>query len=403
MIILNNDQKAAENKICEWFFSGTKQVFVLSGYAGTGKTVLLTHCVKEALKLDDTATASFVTPTGKAATVLIKNGIYACTLHRLIYQSQTVEQKVEVNGKVITIEKLIFKRREHIDKAIKLIVVDEASMVSDEVLKDVLNFGVKVLLCGDGAQLPPVEGFNSFLKQPDYTLTAIIRQQEDNPIIKLSAFAREGKPIPFGSYSKRALVTYRQRFKGETRNGILTRCDQIICGLNRTRAKINAEVREISGRDGLPQDGEKLICTFNNWEQYIDKEQRFNLVNGIIGTAISPFYDKAQHMGFMQFKPDFLDPACPDALPFDTGIFENGEYRYKHGDAFGKFDENGDPTGVFTLNRFEFGYCISCHKAQGSEFNNVLVFDESFAFKEDRCRWLYTAITRAKENLILVR
>ena len=164
MIILNPDQKVADKKISEWYFKGTKQVFVLTGYAGTGKTALIKHTVLETLGLDDSFSAAFVTPTGKAATVLIINGVNACTLHRLIYQSQTIEQEVEVNGKKIKVEKLIFKRRESIDKAIKLIIIDEASMVSDEVLADILNFGVKVLLCGDDAQLPPVEGFNSFLK-----------------------------------------------------------------------------------------------------------------------------------------------------------------------------------------------------------------------------------------------
>ncbi|MDE5789259.1 MAG: AAA family ATPase, partial [Clostridia bacterium] len=104
-----------------------------------------------------------------------------------------------------------FRRRENIDKAIKLIVLDEASMVSDDMLSDLLNFGVKVLLCGDNAQLPPVEGFNTYLKNPDYTLTAIVRQQQDNPIIKLAQLAREGKPIPFGNFGDKAFVLYGRK------------------------------------------------------------------------------------------------------------------------------------------------------------------------------------------------
>lgn len=403
MLILNADQTAADKKISEWFFKGSKQFFVLSGYAGTGKTALLKHVVKETLGLDDLYSAAFVTPTGKAATVLIKNGVSACTVHRLIYQSQTVEQEVEVGGKKIKVERLVFRRRENIDKAIKLIVLDEASMVSDDVLSDIANFGVKVLLCGDNAQLPPVEGFNSFLKEPDYTLTQIVRQQQDNPIIRLSTLAREGKPIPFGNFGDAAFVLYGRKFAGGQRERLLKRSDQIICGLNKTRAKLNEEMRRILGFEGLPQNGDKLICTLNNWETFIDGGARFNLVNGIIGTAIDPFYDLNQHMGFTQFKPDFLDETCPEALPFDTGVFEDGAYRYKHGDTFAKFDENGEATGVFTLNRFEYGYCISCHKAQGSEFDNVIIFDESFAFKEDKSRWLYTALTRARKKLILIR
>ena len=401
MIILNADQAAADDKIRDWFLKGTKQVFVLTGYAGTGKTALLKHAVLNTLKLDDLYSAAFVTPTGKAATVLIKNGVSACTVHRLIYQSQTVEQEIEINGKKIKVERLTFRRRESIDKSIKLIVLDEASMVSDEVLADILNFGIKVLMCGDDAQLPPVEGFNSFLKSPDYTLTQIVRQQQDNPIIRLSELARKNKSIPFNSGGAAAVIPFR-KFTGEWRKSA-QRCDQIICGLNKTRTKINDEIRVAKGFYGLPQNGDKLICTLNNWEQFIDGAMRFNLVNGIIGTAIEPFYDINEGMGFTQFKPEFLDEKCPDALPFDIGIFTDGEYRYKHGDTFAKFDENGEATGVFTLNRFEYGYCISCHKAQGSEFDNVVILDESFAFKEDKNRWLYTAITRARKNLILVR
>jgi len=404
MITLNADQKNADNKIKDWFFNGTRQVFVLTGYAGTGKTSLLKHTVLETLALVDGESAAFVTPTGKAATVLIKNGVSAGTVHRLIYQSQTVEEEIEVNGKKVKVERLIFKRRESIDKAIKLIVLDEASMVSDDMLADILNFGVKVLLCGDNAQLPPVEGFNTYLKNPDYTLTQIVRQQQDNPIIRLSQLAREGKFVPYGNYGDKAFVLNGRRFTGERRARLLNKADQIICGLNSTRTKINDEIRAARGyKSALPENGEKLICVYNNWEQFIDGDFRFNLVNGIIGTAIEPFYDLEQAMGFTQFKPDFLDEKCPEALPFDIGIFQDGRFRDKRGDYFAKFNEDGEAVGAFTLNRFEYGYCISCHKAQGSEFNSAIIFDESYAFREDAGRWLYTAITRAREKLILVR
>ena len=400
---LTAEQRQAENLIAHWFFHSDRQTFVLTGYAGTGKTALLKHVVCERLELVPDKSAAFVTPTGKAATVLIKKGIPACTVHRLIYQSIVEEKEMTLNGRTVKVEKLTFRRREAIDKGIKLIVLDEASMVSDEVLFDILKFGVKVLLCGDDIQLPPVEGFNTYLKEPDMRLTQIVRQERDNPIINLSAMAREGRHIPYGNYGNKAFVLSGRNFFGERRKRLLTRAEQIICGLNRTRAKINDEMRAIYGFKGLPNDGEKLICTLNNWEQFIDGEMKFNLVNGIIGTAVQPFYDEASFMGFTQFKPDFLNEKCPEALPFDAGIFMTGQYRYKHGDYFEKFDEEGNASGAFTLNRFEYGYCISCHKAQGSEFESVIVFDESYAFKEDAHRWLYTAVTRAKDRLIIVR
>ncbi|MDE7453304.1 MAG: ATP-dependent RecD-like DNA helicase [Clostridia bacterium] len=403
MTELTADQIAADKLIGDWFLHSTKPIFVLAGYAGTGKTTLLKHTVCETLGLVPDESAAFVTPTGKAATVLIRGGINATTLHRLIYQSMTEEVEIEINGKTVKIEKLFFKRRETIDKAIKLIVLDEASMVSDSVLFDLLEFGVKLLLCGDNAQLPPVEGMNTFLKQPDYTLTEIVRQQQDNPIIKLAQMAREGKFIPYGKYGESVAVINKRLFTGERRKNYFLKADQIICGINKTRAVINAEMRSFRRLGPLPETGDKLICVLNNWEQYIDSDYRFNLVNGIIGTAHDPFYDSKTDIGFMQFKPDFLDEFCPEAIPFDTGIFTQDRYIYKHGDYFEKFDENGEPVGAFTLNRFEYGYCISCHKAQGSEYDNVIVFDESYAFKEDKDRWLYTAITRAKKKLILLR
>lgn len=400
---LTADQKNADSLIKDWYYNSTRQVFVLAGYAGTGKSTLLKYSITETLGLIPDQSVAFVTPTGKAATVLIRQGISATTLHRLIYQSITQETEIEVNGKKIKIEKLSFKRRENIDKSIKLIVLDEASMVSDDVMYDLLQFGVKMIICGDNAQLPPVEGLNTYLKEPDFTLRQIVRQQLDNPIIKLSQMAREGIYIPYGRYGDSVSVLNKRFFTGEKRRHCLTTADQIICGINKTRTAINNEIRSMLNRGPFPESGDKLICTLNNWEQFIDSDFRFNLVNGIIGTVYNPFYDSSIGIGFMQFKVDFLDELCPEALPFDTGIFTDGRYIYKHGDYFASYDEDGEPSGAYTLNRFEYGYCISCHKAQGSEFDNTVIFDESYAFKDDKNRWLYTAITRTKKKLILLR
>ncbi len=400
---LTADQKNADSLIKDWYYNSTRQVFVLAGYAGTGKSTLLKYSITETLGLIPDQSVAFVTPTGKAATVLIRQGISATTLHRLIYQSITQETEIEVNGKKIKIEKLSFKRRENIDKSIKLIVLDEASMVSDDVMYDLLQFGVKMIICGDNAQLPPVEGLNTYLKEPDFTLKQIVRQQLDNPIIKLSQMAREGIYIPYGRYGDSVSVLNKRFFTCEKRRHCLTTADQIICGINKTRTAINNEIRSMLNRGPFPESGDKLICTLNNWEQFIDSDFRFNLVNGIIGTVYNPFYDSSTGIGFMQFKVDFLDELCPEALPFDTGIFTDGRYIYKHGDYFASYDEDGEPSGAYTLNRFEYGYCISCHKAQGSEFDNTVIFDESYAFKEDRNRWLYTAITRTKKKLLLLR
>lgn len=402
MAELTADQTAADKSIADWYLHSSRQIYVLAGLAGTGKTTLLRHTVCNTLKLEPDKSVAFVTPTGKAATVLIRQGIPATTLHRLIYQAIAEENETIINGKPIKVEKLVFRRRESIDKAIKLIVLDEFSMVSDEVLSDIMRFDVKMLVCGDNAQLPPVEGMNSFLTAPDFSLRTIVRQQEGNPIIRLAHSAMKGKYIPYGNYGNRAFVMSARRIKPEYRKKYLLKAEQVICGLNKTRSKINDEIRGYRGFYGLPQKGEKLICTLNNWEQFIDGEFRYNMVNGIIGYVKDVRY-AGENIGFMRFRADFLDEDCPEEVPFDTGFFENGAYRYRRGDYFEQFDEEGNATGAFTLNRFEFGYCISCHKAQGSEFDSAVVFDESYAFKEDSARWLYTAITRAKDKIIILR
>ncbi len=400
---LTGDQQTAAQLIKHWFFEESRQMFALNGYAGTGKTTLLRYVICDVLQLEPDKSAAFVTPTGKAATVLIRSGIAATTLHRLIYQTITEEVEIELGDKKLKVERPTFRRRESISNDIKLIVLDEASMVSDDVLFDILNFGVKVLICGDNAQLPPVEGVCNQLAHADFTLRTIVRQQMDNPIVMLAQKAREGIPIGFGRYGDRAFVLNKREFTGEKRKKLLLKADQILCGTNKTRARINDEVRAYLGFSGLPTHGDKMICTHNNWCEYIDEEQTFNLVNGIIGKALDPVYEREKSIGFMQFLPDFMPSPCPNVLPFDTGIFEEGFYRYKINDYFEKFNNSGDEQEAFTLNRFEYGYCISCHKSQGSEFDNVIVFDESFAFREDKNRWLYTAITRAKNKLILVK
>lgn len=152
---LTEGQRAAEEAISQWFFNEARQIFVLSGYAGTGKTFLITHAVKYALHLQPGEEAVFVAPTGKAAAVLVRNRHAAGTVHSLIYTIDENDFDVDENGEIIRPDRPRFVRREKIDEKIKLIIIDEASMVDETLLNDVLAFGVKCLFCGDKAQLPP--------------------------------------------------------------------------------------------------------------------------------------------------------------------------------------------------------------------------------------------------------
>lgn len=415
-VTLTSDQEKAKSLIKEWFFNTDNQVFVLSGYAGTGKTFLIDYVVREVLHLKAGDEAVFVSPTGKAAANLVKNGTVAGTVHSLIYMRDGDEFDVDENGEIIEKQALSFIKRDKIDERIRLIIIDEASMVNETVLYDLLSFNVKCLFSGDGAQLPPVNGACPLLGNADYTLTQIVRQAKDNPIIQVATMAREGKRIPYGNYGDKVCVIGRNALSPAERKRLFLKADQIICGRNKTRNSLNAEIRGykgISPEEELPIEGEKLICTLNDWEKPLDKDERFYLVNGIIGTAkeIVPSFDD---LATMEFTADFLEESVK--VSFDTGIFTKGEYTHLYGDRAVTLS---DGTVVHESNfqllrklravseevicRFEFAYAVTCHKAQGSEFNFVIVFDESWVFEEERDRWLYTAITRAKEKLLIIR
>ena len=415
-VVLTGDQENAKNLIAEWFFNTDNQVFVLSGYAGTGKTFLIDYVVREVLHLKAGDEAVFVSPTGKAAANLVRNGTVAGTVHSLIYMRDGEEFDVDENGEIIEARSLNFVKKEKIDERIRLIIIDEASMVNETVLYDLLSFNVKCLFCGDGAQLPPVSGDCSLLANPHYTLKKIVRQAEDNPIIQVATMAREGKRIPFGCYGDKVCVIGKNGLSPSERKRLFLKADQIICGRNKTRNGLNEEVRGYMGilaEEELPTEGEKLICTLNDWGKALDKDERFFLVNGIIGTAreVCPSFDD---LATMEFTPDFLEESVK--VPFDTGIFTKGEYTHLYGERAVTL---ADGTVVHESNfellrklravseevicRFEFAYAVTCHKAQGSEFDFVIVFDESWVFGEERNRWLYTAITRAKEKLLIIR
>ena len=414
--VLTSDQENAKNLIMEWFVNTYDQVFVLSGYAGTGKSFLIDYVVRECLHLKAGEEAVFVSPTGKAAANLVKNGTVAGTVHGLIYLRDPEDFYVDENGEILETERLTFIKKDKIDENIRLIIVDEASMINEEMLYDLLSFHVKCLFCGDSAQLPPVNGTCPLLANPHYTMTEIVRQAADNPIIRVATMAREGKHIPYGNYDDKVCVIGRNALSVAERKRLFLKADQILCGRNRTRMQLNDEIRGYLGikEDAfLPTDGEKVICTLNDWEKPLDDESRFFLVNGIIGT-VSNVKEGFDCIATMDFQADFMKK--PVSVPFDTGIFTQERYAHGYGrraitlvDGSVVSEDNYEllrklrSVAEEPICRFEFAYAITCHKSQGSEFDFVIVFDESWAFGEEKDRWLYTAITRAKEKLLIIR
>lgn len=387
-IELTRMQDEAVHSIENWYKNSDNQTYFLAGYAGTGKSMLVQHVISK-LKIR-LSRVEFACYTGKAALVLTQKakGKYkAQTIHRLIY-------KLDSDGKDGF--KFIKKAKSELEH-LKLIVIDEASMVDGEIMKDLKSFGIKVLFIGDQGQLPPVsqkgnEDFIEMFNNPDFSLTEIHRQAEGNPIIHLSMLARTKQPIPHGWYgANNEVLVMSHAHWHSIKQSVYHTADQIICGYNRTRHSLNQDIRKHLGfHDPLPQEGDKMICTKNDWGKSI---QDISLVNGMTGyvkkikTDVPKDFEITRDAVELEFRPDFTEETF-EKLHLVKDHFLGNEYKFL-------------PHEYSIYNEFDFGYAITCHKSQGSQWDKVVVINEVLN-REDHHRWLYTAITRSAEKLILV-
>ena len=357
------EQDRALAEVARWLETkGGAQVFRLFGYAGTGKSTLARHVAANVE--GDVCFAAF---TGKAALVMRSKGCEgARTIHSLIYRASDTET-----------EEPTFVLNDDSDAArAKLIVVDECSMVDEELGRDLLSFSKKVLVLGDPAQLPPVKGGGFFTEaEPDVMLAQVHRQAADNPIIRLSMTIREGGRLERGDYGQ-ARVVSREGLDP----ALVTSADQVLVGLNRTRRAYNARLRQFRGFSGdLPKSGEKLVCLRNN--------RKKGLLNGGLFTVKSA---GALRRGKVRML----------VIP------EEGEGRILRVGVIPQFFDAGESEIPYALRKdsdeFDYGYALTVHKAQGSQWDEVALFDESYAFREHRARWLYTGVTRAAKRLTVV-
>jgi exodeoxyribonuclease-5 len=372
----STQQDEALQAVARWLKEPKSQVFRLFGYAGTGKTTLARHFAEE---VDgDVLFAAF---TGKAAQVLRSRGASnAKTIHSLIYRPKGEEEvEDEVTGKTSVSPMFSINRQSPVAKA-KLIVIDECSMVDEALGKDLLSFGTKVLVLGDPGQLPPVSGGGFFTEQePDFLLTDIHRQAKDNPIIHLAMQVREGKEIMHGDYGT-AQVIGRDAVSQE----MVLNADQVLVGTNKTRKRYNLRLRELKGfPSGYPAAGDKLVCLRN--------DQVKGLLNGSLWQVMSSSKETA--------KPGINLLVRPEDDDMDRGAAKIKLLKA----AFEEVDGELPWSMRKRYDEFDYGYALTVHKAQGSQWNNVVLFDESWAFRDTRERWLYTAITRAAETITIVK
>lgn len=361
-------QAAALQAVARWRKDArAAQVFRLFGYAGTGKTTLAKE-IASTVK----GVVLFCSFTGKASLVLRQKGCSpSSTIHSLIYKP--VEDPA-------TGETTFILNRDSDAATADLIIVDEVSMVGPDIGQDLLSFGRRILVLGDPAQLPPIKGTGFFTQaEPDFMLTEIHRQAKDSPIICMATDVREGRRLALGTYGESKVITRDQVDREE-----ILRADQIIVGRNRTRRNFNARVRQLRDMPGhFPVSGDRLICLRNNRVK--------GLLNGGMWTAqhakVGGGKTKRVIMEVLSLDDEMITKPLEVQVPveFFTGAEEGLDWQVRK-----KHDE------------FDFGYAITCHKAQGSQYPHPYIFDESSVFRNNQRAWLYTSITRAAERVTVV-
>lgn len=318
----------------------------LGGYAGTGKTTLLKYLTQFFPSFGVCAY------TGKAANVLRKKGMRASTIHSLIY-------KPFFDNGVVYFDL-------NPSPGCDGFIVDEASMVSDEIYFDLKSFDYPMIFVGDHGQLEPIDSAFNLMADPDYRLERIHRNA--GTIAEFAEHLRKG----INSRGFKA-EDEKVEFVGKATDELLTSVDQVICAYNRTRVGINTQIRKALGFKGLLEVGERVMCLKNN--------RTLGLFNGMQGTVMK-LYSSVRGRPLMDFEFDG-ETLC--GIPYEEDQFGKESYKIKH--------RGGDAP-----NPFDYAYCITAHKAQGDEWEKVLVLEQRCA-KWNHRRWAYTAASRAKGKL----
>jgi exodeoxyribonuclease-5 len=348
------DQLSVLDAIQKWRACSPReggQYLTLGALAGTGKTTLISYLA------DLWPHAAVVAVCGKAAHVLRSRGTEARTVHSLLY----IPLKAP-GGRVR------FKKRRSLGD-VRTIIVDEASMIDHLLYIDLLSFGLPVLFVGDHGQLEPIGTNANLMANPMLRLETIHRQAQGNPILQLAVAFREGRPVPRWTDSKGRLQVLSKREFWDLVSPEL----QIICGFNKTRHEINRRVRKMRGHaKELVVPGEKLICVQNN--------KNFHLFNGQQVTAISTAYEGKRTIDIKVETDDYRILTLP-CLRRQFGQDPIRESLSKD------------------VALFDYGWCLSAHRAQGSEWGSVLALEEIHPSWNPQ-RWRYTVVTRAKERLV---
>ena len=368
------DQNKALDDIMTWAIASDRsapQMACLLGLAGTGKTTVATELI-ERIRHGAGLSTAVCAPTGKAASVLRRKGcLDASTLHRAIYKLD--EEASETQGK------LVWERRMNSRQA-SLVIVDEASMITEDQIADLKVVFGRILLVGDPGQLPPVSGKPALaLPMPKHVLHKIHRQAEESGIVRFAHAIRAGE-----SPSKALKVGGKDVVKGLAPEGVEVGVS--LAAKNKTRCSANQHARYMRGFSGpVPREGELLMCLRNRSED--------GWVNGMTCAVTEVTYNKGSDYCH-------IVAACDDGETRESRIW----LECLDSEAMPRFDDI--PRG---LAPFWYAYAVTTHKAQGSEWPVIEVLenwpvwgktaDERQSAEDTARRWAYTASTRAKNTL----
>ena len=394
-IVLSDEQQKFVD-LCVQRYKDGQRITILSSPAGTGKTVTLEFITK-ALGFSE-GDYVYTSYTGQAVRMLRKKGCNpAMTIHHMIYEMRPMP-----NGTFYKIKRKTLPY--------KIIYIDEISMVPAELLNDVMRYGIYIVAVGDAAQLPPIykDQDNHMLDNPHWTLTKIFRQKEGNGILDLATYVRTG-----GDLNNLKQFDDGQNVRvlnaNELSMGMLTWADEVLCATNNKRNSLNRTIRNYlnNGETGIPIEGDKIVINRNYWDLVAEDSEEDALTNGLVGNIHNlrieeiklPLYNK--NVKFKYLIADFVDEIGKTwkDLRFDYQMFEKGEPTLSWKNNMELYKKAQYLIPVEAL----YGNVISTHKSQGNEWEKVLVIQEKWPTVEDEARkHLYTAVTRAKEKLVLI-
>lgn len=407
-ITLSDDQEIVFNKIAKWISDGdpisdehrNPFLLTLGGFAGSGKSTLVSLLAKQ---FDSAVRFAFCALSGRAASVL-ENKLKASgfdfearshfcgTIHRLLYQP--IEND---DGEVV-----YWAKRKEID--FDIIVLDEASMVSEYIYRDLASYGIPILAVGDHGQLPPIEGRLSLMENPDLKLEKIHRQAQDNPIINLSMQIRKNgkflKEFADGNYVK---ILKKKDYKDYISEIYKARKSPeelletaFICYMNVTRAKLNMEIRNMvfGSFSKVPVANDIVVCLKNTNDR--TRVPLYNGFRGFFSSSVETSYDYHSYSGNVKFPDENIDIHLGDICRYQFG-YNKTFSSFSELRQFGMRVRSWEDVGLL----FDFGYAMTCHKFQGSQVDHVLLYNERPRPVDDEGykRWAYTAVSRAVNDI----